>query len=497
MQIVRNAAASVGQNIVSALVMFVLYRAVLEMIGAEQLGIWSIVVASVSASRVGELGLAASVTRFVALYLSRGETTSAGFAIQTAVVSIGILLVLLAVAAYPLLWLLFDQVFSGSGLTGARALLPYALICLVLNAMAGVFQSGLDGCQRYDLRAVLIITGQVLFLLCALVLVPIYGLIGLAWAQIGQETVLLVGGWLLLRYSIPGLPWFPMRWRKCSFREMLGYGLQFQIAVIAAMCLDPVTKVLLGKYGGLDAAGYYHMASQLVAKARALTAAANRVVVPVAAGTNEHAPHRLTTLYQTNMRFVSVLVFPLYALVAAWVPLISELWIGRYEPQFTFFALILVVAWCSRSIADPAYFFSLGTGHIVWITVGCVWMGLSNFAIGMILGPEYGSTGVVLAVAASYVSGSFLIIVGFHRKQGILWRFSLPSEGAGVVGAGLLAAGIGVYTYNISAAHPKILCYSLSMTLPLLVLGPALWLHPLRTTIQEKILHSIARKASV
>ena len=92
MRIARNAAASVGQVIVSALILFVLYRAILEMLGAERLGIWSVVLAAASASRIGELGLSASVTRFVAKYRAQGDDKAAGYAVQTAAVSIAVLL---------------------------------------------------------------------------------------------------------------------------------------------------------------------------------------------------------------------------------------------------------------------------------------------------------------------------------------------------------------------------------------------------------------------
>ncbi|MDH3673520.1 MAG: hypothetical protein OES46_20580 [Gammaproteobacteria bacterium] len=51
---------------ISALVLFILYRFLIVQVGVEKLGLWSVLLAFVSATRVSELGLGGGVTRFVA-----------------------------------------------------------------------------------------------------------------------------------------------------------------------------------------------------------------------------------------------------------------------------------------------------------------------------------------------------------------------------------------------------------------------------------------------
>jgi O-antigen/teichoic acid export membrane protein len=489
----RNAAASVAQVVFSALIMFLLYRALLGMLGAERLGIWSVVLATASASRIGDLGLSASVTRFVAHYRARGEENVAGGMVQTAALSIAVLLGVALLVAYPLFYLLFERLFVGESLTDARALLPYALGSLGLTAMASVFQSGLDGCQRYDWRALLVVSGQLLFLFAALWLTPRHGLVGIAWAQIGQGAVLLVVGWLLLRRFLPGLPWVPWRWRRVLFREMLGYGFQVQLGSIAMILFDPLTKALLGKFGGLSAAGYYEMASQFVGKARALIVSANQVLVPVVASFHVQDTEKLRQLYRANLRFLFLIILPLYALVAAWAPLLSEIWIGHYEPLFVIFVMVLALTMGLNSLAGPAYFSGLGTGQVSWNTVAHVWMGLVNGGLGLMLGPRYGVTGVLGGMAFALVSASALAIAAFHRRYQLSWRLLLPTEAVGLVLAAGVAVAANTAIYLGMAEQSVVERFSLGLLAPLLILASAVWYHPLRPVFLGRVHGNLGR----
>jgi O-antigen/teichoic acid export membrane protein len=486
--ITRNAAASVGQVVVGAAVMFLLYRTIVQMLGPDMLGIWSVVGASVSATRIGELGIGASVTRFVAKRQALGSQAGVVDVVQTASVSVGVLLGLVFIPSYFLLTVVFRHIFALDVLDEALGLLPYSMISMFLASMAAVLQSGLDGCQRYDRRAAVVITGQVAFLVGGVLMSSRLGLIGLAWAQIGQGAIVLVFSWFMLSRSVEGLPLFPYRWNKVSFKEMLGYGLQLQLSNIAMMLFEPLTKVLLGKFGGLAIAGYFEMASQFVSKARSLIVSANQVIVPLATGLNENDPVKLREMYHFNLRLLIYLIVPLYAVVIAWAPLLSSVWIGYYESQFVVFVIILVIAWALNTLNVPAYFINLGTGRVFWNTTSHVVTGVSNVVLGLLLGWGYGAWGVVVGAALSLVLGSVLVLYGFHREQDIPWSALLPKESVLLIYSGLLASSSGYICYYALSGHGEWVCLAICLLIPLIVLLPILWYHPLRLIILLQVL---------
>lgn len=475
MKIVRNSIAAVVQVVVGSGLMFFLYRVILNTLGVEALGVWSVVLATASASRIGELGLSSGVTRFVAKYRAFGDDSKVSAVLQTGVISVAALLLLVIVLALPLLRMVLGNLFPLTRLDEALALLPFLMVSLLLSAVAAIFQSGLEGCQKYAQKAMLVSAGSVLFVTAGVWLAPRHGLQGLAWAQIGQGVFLAIGGWILLKRLVPGMPLVPWRWNRSAFREMLGYGAQVQFAGIAMMMFDPLTKVLLGKFGGLSAVGYFEMANQLVSKVRMLIVAANQVIVPRVAELCEAQVDGIQAMYRTNLRVLFLVVPVTMGLLVSWTPVISEVWIGHYEPAFILFAALWAPSWALNIMSAPAYFANQGRGRLKWNTAAHVLMGLSNALLSLLLGRLFGATGVIVGSGMALASGSLLVVYGLHRDLVIPWN-TLPYRGVGVnIAVSVLTALIGFYCFSLLEAAPASIRMGLSLLAPLPLLVWMLW----------------------
>ena len=497
MKIARNAAAAVVQVVIGAVLLFILYRVILDTLGVESLGIWSVVLATASASRIGELGLSTGVTRFVAKYRALGDDAKVSSVLQTGVISVAALLLVVITLALPLLQMVLGHLFPEERLDEALALLPFLMASLILSAVAGIFQSGLQGCQKYVQTAVLVSISNLLFVITGLWLAPGHGLQGLAWAQIGQGVFLAIGGWILLRLVVPGLPLLPWRWNKQSFREMLGYGAQVQLAGVAMMLFDPLTKALLSKFGGLSTAGYFEMANQLVSKVRMLIVAANQVIVPRVAELNEGQHDGIKAMYRTNLRVLFLVVPVTMGLLIGWAPVVSEVWIGHYAPTFVLFAALRAVFWAINIFCGPAYFSNQGRGRLFWNTAGHVWMGLANALLGFLLGWQFGGTGVVIGAGLALVSGSFPVIYGFHRDLAIPWKTLPYREASAGILAAVLSALTGLYGYSLLESAPLPVRWGLCWLAPLPILVLMLWSHPLVVIGRGRILALNRRRSMV
>ena len=478
-RLARNVLANVLQTLVGAGLLFALYRYINTTLGVEKLGVWSVVLATVSASRLADLGLSAGVTRFVARNRARGELDRAGQVVDTATLtlmaSVGAVLPLL----YPLFARLLPHLFDAAYLAQALEILPYALVSLWLTIVAAVFQGGLDGCQRMDLRAGLVVAGQALLLALAFSLVPRHGLVGLAWAQIGQGLFLAVAGRLLLCRTLPALPRLPRCWRRGVLREMLSYGANVQAATLLMLLFDPVAKALMARFGGPAAAGYFEMANQVVLKARAVIVTANQAVVPHVATLAESEPARVVHMYRENMHVLAFVALPVFALLIAWAGGFSWMLVGTYRPELVFLLGLLAVAWAGNIFAGPAYFTNMGTGHVGWNTLAHVIMGALNAALGWLLGSRYGANGVAFAYAIALVAGSGMLIAVFQRRYGLGWcgGFAREHLGLAVACAAVVAFGW-IEPLRPSTSEPSTL--AVGLLLPPLVLGMAAWFHPMR-----------------
>jgi len=489
--LLRNAVANVLQMVIGALLLFVLYRYISTTLGVDKLGVWSVVLAAASASRLADLGLSAGVTRFVARDLALAQPQMAVRVLETAYASLAMFVALVLAMVYPLLGRLLRYLFHAEYLTQALELLPLAMVSLWLTIVGAVAQSGLDGCQRMASRAVLVVLGQALMVLLAFALVPQWGLTGLAWAQIGQGLFLLVSGWFLLRRAFPGISFLPWRWHRSAFREMVGYGANVQVSNIFVLLFDPLTKALMAKYGGPAAAGYFEIANQVVLRARTLIVAANQAIVPGVAHMAEVTPTRLANLYQENIRILVLVAFPLHALLFAWSGLFSQLLLGVYQAQFVQFLQLCALAWLVNIFASPAYFVNMGTGSVGLNTLSHGVMGVLNLSLGVGLGVLYGAAGVAWGFVFALVTGSLLLVIVFQSRLGVSWQAMMRMEHLPLAIVCLMIANFGLVGLDWMPMGLSQLAQCLVMLLfPLLALGLVLWLHPLRAVLLQRLIES-------
>ena len=486
--LIRNAGMAVIQAVVSGGALFLLYRYLLDEIGPEKVGIWSIVLATVSASRISELGFTGSAVKFTAQYLARGQAGKACEVIKTTFITIGVVLAGVLLVGYPVITWMLPAFIPVGHLQSATGILPHALVSVWIGAVAGVYLSGLEGCQRVDLRAWMSMLSTLLFLGLTWLLVPRYGLVGLAWAQIGQGGAMLAGGRLLLRRVLPELR-LPCCWSYSLFREMFHYGVNFQITSIFAMVVEPSAKALMAKFGGLSQTAYYEMANRMVIQFRSLLVAANRVVIPRIADLHERNPESVQDKYLESYRVIFFLALPLYSGIASVAPLISGLWIGRYERSFVIYSTLIAAGNWVNTLVGPAYFVNLGTGILRWNTIAHVIIGILNVVFGYVLGVFLGGNGVVLGNVVALAAGSSIIVFGYHRDQHIPLSEILPRESVKLLFAccaGLLVGWISFYLLRLpeNILQRSGLCLALST----IIIFPLCWLHPARTRLTNKII---------
>lgn len=418
-RIAPNAVFAVGQVIVSAVTLFFLYRFLLSALGVQALGVWSIVVAATSIASVSGMGLAGGSVRFVSKYLALESEPEAASAVETAMLSVAVVMGLAAFALWPIGSWLVTLVVPAEWIESAQALVPYALAALWLQSIGGTIYSGMDGCHRAGTRGVLTAIVQPTILVLSVWLVPRMGLRGVAIAQLMQYCVWIVLGWILLRRYLPSLPRTPRRWSRRLFFEMWRYGLNFQAISMLTILVDPLAKMLLARYGGLSSVGYFEMANRLVLQVRALLVAANQVLVPYYSKLAETSRDAVRAMYEKNLAAVTLLGVLGFSTLVALLPLISSLWIGHVEQEFLFSGTIISVGILANTLSAPAFFANLGGGWMRRNLFAALAQTIAMVAIGVGGGIAGGSRGVVGGYCLSYIVGSGVTLVMFHRAEGI------------------------------------------------------------------------------
>ena len=417
-KIAINGLVSMFQVFLSGSMLFFIYRFLIKHIGMEEFGLWSIIMTTTSFAKLSEIGMSGRVTKFVSMHIANKKEDQACDVIQTSVLTIAVMMGSVILIAYPISDEILKIAIPLNGMTRAKELLPYAMVSLWLGSLAGAVQAGLDGCQHIVSKNIILMITNIIFMISLLLLVPTYGILGVAIGQIIQTLLVLLISWVVLRKYLLGLPIIVNRWSLLIFKQIFKYSFNFQINSIASLLFEPISKIFMSKYGGLSSVGYYEIASQYILKLRSLLISANQVIVPATAELNEKSPELVRNLYLKSFRFVAYLSTIYYVGIIICSPIVSIFWLDGVNSQFLIFVSILTFGWWINNLSAPAYFINLGTGQMNGNTVLHILGGILNLLLCMFLGPLYGGTGIVLAamIALLIASISLLLITHYEYK---------------------------------------------------------------------------------
>jgi O-antigen/teichoic acid export membrane protein len=481
-RILLNAATTAAQLIGNAAVLFFLYRFLLNAVGIERLGVWSLLLATTSLVTLANQGLSMSIVKFVAKYAGRESPGDISALIQTALITAGALLAAMTIALYPVAKWALSALLPVAHVAEALAILPLALVSLWFGVLGTIAQAGLAGHELITICNYIDFSGSLSYLALAVWLVPRYGLVGLAAAQAAQAALGLVAAWCLLRRCVRGLPIIPLHWSRIRFEEMVGYGVHFQLITICQSLREPVTKALLTKFAGLAYTGFYDMAARLVVTLRELIAQSNQVLIPTISHLQERNRSAIPRIYESAYRFVFFVSVPSFALLVVASPLISTIWLGRYEPLFVRFVAILAVGWLVNVLCNPAYVVDLGTGRLRWVSIGCALTAILNVTFGFIAGKFLGGTAIVASATASLIIGYLVVLIAFHLETNESFQVLLPRESFAVSSVSAAGALILLPILYASGAHSPVSLPAMAtaaLALAALLAFP-MWTHPIR-----------------
>lgn len=413
----RNALLAVLQVTISGVALFLTFRVLLDVVGPEALGAWSLVLSVSSGARLSELGLSGGATRFVATALARGDESLAALTVETTLISTGILLVAAVLLGLQLVNTGLALALPTDAFSTVADTIPLALSGMVAAGLAAVVQGALDGCHRADLRAIVSVVVQLLSLPMTVMLAYGYGIWGVALAQLASSCLLLVLSWAFLRRQLGSLGLIPHRWNRAVFRSTLVYGAGLQVSTVSGTLVDPLVKGMLIRFGTLESAAFYDMAHRLVLQLRGLVVSANQVLVPIfskmSATSSEEA---MSTLYRRATLLVEQTAAPLLCAACVAAPSIGLLWIGSAEPTFDFFVVALALAYFLNALSAPAYFLHAGIGRLRWNQLSHVTQLFTTASFSVALGPIWGLRGVGIAAALGISMGSAATVYGLHRS---------------------------------------------------------------------------------
>lgn len=411
-----NVIFSILQVGIVGLVYLIIYKLLLSKLGIEQLGVWSLILATTSVANLANFGITSGIVKFVAEYYSEKKIDKIEKVIFTSFLSLLLFFSLISIIIYPLSTYFLKHVIDIKYYDLALSMVPISLISLIINSVSGVFSSVLEGVQKNYLKNILIIFSTFIFLTGVYFFTNRFGLLGVAYSQLIQAVFLLITSFILVAFEFKSFLILRSNWDTKIFKEITGFGLKFQFISILVMLFDPITKALLSKFGGLSFLGYYEMANKLIYQIRAVIINANQVMIPVIVHTRLNGIEKLNDLYIKNLILTFRLSLLLMSALMILTPLISIMWIGELNEYFIFCMYILSFSVFINILNSPAYFASIANGNLGILIKSHLLMSLLNVILCSLFGYYFGGKIIVIMSSISLIISSIYLVIYYHRE---------------------------------------------------------------------------------
>lgn len=399
-----------AQALVATLVMFAGYRLLILEVGIEETGLWSLLLSMVSLARVMDATGAGGLARFVSKAKVDGDDAS--LYIHTLCISTGILYSIVAGIVYFFSSKLLSFPLEEENFADGLLLMPYAIVLgLLITPIASMLASAIDGIHRADIRACLMIASYLVMFISLRILLSEHGIKAWAIAMMIQQVFIIVGSWVILRLNIPNMGSLPYRFSWPVVKETFSYGLKLQASMVAGILSEPLAKLYLNKYSGLEAVGLYDLAARILLAIRGIVVQVAVPLVPEFSALYKNKRQAIELLRKAR-RASTIASLLMVIVVSVSSPFYSYIMLGVQDYTLICMIIILAFGYAANTISIPEHYLGVGLNYMRWNILGQFCMALIVATFGWLLGRFFGELGVVVSVALGSTAAAYAVSKG-------------------------------------------------------------------------------------
>lgn len=418
-RIVLNAVANWIGFAAQLLVAFFTSPILVHGLGAPRYGIWSLVESILAYLMLFDLGVAASVVRYVARFEANGDQDRLNRIFSTSLcifAAAGLIVAAIALGLASIGWTLVKV--PPELVHEARWMLVLLGFNLAIGLPLNVFPSLLDGLARYPAKTAIRTAG--LLGRTGLFLVVIWkdgGLIPLAWSitvcNIVEHLILAAACW----WYLPRLRFSFLLVDRETFRLIRGYSLQAFALMIAGRVSYQTNALVIGAFLAPQFITYFAIAARLIEYAKNGLRAVTTVLTPAVSAFEARGDMAaIRSVFLTSTRIVLWIILPIQAgFYLLGKPFLS-LWMGAEYvgwsyPSLAILALPLFLI-LSQSVSGRVLY---GIGQLRWFTIVVIGEAVANLVISLALVGPMGIEGVAWGTTIPNILGNVLVAIHVCR----------------------------------------------------------------------------------
>lgn len=414
-------------SLIAAASQFAIYRAIYINGGAQSMGVWALFAALAAFAQITSLGFAPALLRQVPLQSINNKRRNVVLLLATVNFSNLLFVVPLTICLYfPSIWY-GGLMLENNELEMYKSVLPAGFAALGLNNLSSAYLNILDGFSLFFKRAIIQAISYFIFLVLALIWLNSFGVTGVAYAFLSQHIFICICAAISVKQLLHLKNFFPVKWSKWSFQQLLAFTLKIQMSSVLALLFDPVAKYFVTKTTGLTGTAAYEVANKVVMQGRNIMAVASQVITP--AVVKNQIENRLSSYYKEVFWKVNSIAFLLSLFWIGCAPFLSYLFVGEFKTEVVAIILVMNIGWYMNMAALPSYYFFIGVNKLIRIVIvhliALFIMVIVFYGLGHLI--TINTVGVVPALALFFsavfniMSVNHFLNLKFYPHAGWLW----------------------------------------------------------------------------
>jgi O-antigen/teichoic acid export membrane protein len=447
-----NAAANGAAFILQLAAAFLLAPILVRHLGRERYGVWSFVESFLAYFTLFDLGIAATLVRYVPKFRAEGDHAQLGRVVSACLLvfcGAGVLTLLLGAAV-------FGTVLSASPKIPpalrpeAAGLALVSVLSLAISLPLSVYSAILDGLGRFtakncvrSLFLLLRVGGMLTAVWCRLGLVSLAAIVALS--ALGEQILM---AWLVARL-LPDLRPAPWRADPATLRLIRGYSVDSFLAMLAGRISFKTDAIVIGLCGQLDMIPFFDMPSRLVEYAKNLIRSGTTTLTPAFSAMEARGgTTAIRALFLNGCRYAIYLALPIQVAFLLFGGAFLELWLGDHafrvhgEPVLWILASAMGMAMMQSVAARVLY----GLGRIRSFARLMLLEALLNLGLSVVLIRPLGLVGVALGTAIPNLVMCVVVLVQVCRllEVGTVVFLKEAVRRPAFLATGLLVAWLGL-----------------------------------------------------
>jgi len=411
----KRSATSLVASATGAVMLFLTFRLTISLTSVEIMGAWALLQGLFIVSRVADSGMGANITRYVSVNLAESREVS-GRAVAGAGVLIGLVPVVLicGITFAPIVWYV-KGLFRGSH--AATEVVPLAILCVAFAATSSLATTLLaicEGAGRLVAKNGVIIASNCLGIVVAYPSLRHFGApgVGITYCAVSISQLALATVLLHRDRSLRG----PRGERVGHISRHL-WRENAQLSGVAALRLtfEPLTKFLLSRVTTLAGVAAFELALRVTTQIRVLLQSSAQPLLLMGARKTAAPTAEVAASFSRARGILYVVVKSALWVQIAATTVLSYVGLGRLDPHFEIFYVVLVVANAINSLGLTGYFLQLSSGILVPLLRVHAVMAIMNLTLGVIAAALLGQYGVVCAYAITMSYGG-LALAAMHAR---------------------------------------------------------------------------------